>query len=430
MDIVGPLPTSYTGNKYILTYQDYLTRYVEAIPLPDQKAETVAKAFVTEIICRHGAPKQLLTDLGSNFVSKLMMEVYKLLKIQKLQTTPYHPQANGMIERTHRVLKEILSHFVEKDQKEWDRFLPYVVMAYRNMTHSATGETPFYLLHGRDFAFPFDDIINPRRIKYDIAENYGSELMQRLHIVYQEVRDKLRKAAERQEKYQKKSRIKDIQIGDLVFIRDLATQIGIAKKLTRKWKGPYRVLEKNSPVNFTVKAPGKHKSIRVHSNLLKKYRVHQPDLLTQEEQEEEVAGEETAKSRFDDGEEEAASSEDDDASGSTSKPRHGALIMIAPDPQETLVENPLPIQRRPRSPPMQREVNQYELPPPPDWVQLRREQQPQGQPEIDETVEETIEQEETADAEPVAPPEDAPPARSTRSRGPAPSTPWIYKGRI
>jgi hypothetical protein len=71
MDIVGPLNRTDNNNKYILTCVDILTRYPECIPIQDIKAETVAKAFVENIICRFGTPRELLTDCGSQFVGKL-----------------------------------------------------------------------------------------------------------------------------------------------------------------------------------------------------------------------------------------------------------------------------------------------------------------------------------------------------------------------
>lgn len=97
MDIVGPLPRSDRGNRYILTFEDAFTRYAKAVSLPDDKAETIARVFVTEIVTRHGAPRQLLTDRGTNFLSTLMKRTCEILRIRKLQTTPYHPEGNRMI---------------------------------------------------------------------------------------------------------------------------------------------------------------------------------------------------------------------------------------------------------------------------------------------------------------------------------------------
>ncbi|KAG5863446.1 hypothetical protein JTB14_036160 [Gonioctena quinquepunctata] len=86
MDVVGPLVTSLNGNRYLLTFQDYFTKYVEAIPLSDQKANTIARAFVENIIVKHGSPKRLLTDRRANFTSSLFKEVCEVLGIEKLQT--------------------------------------------------------------------------------------------------------------------------------------------------------------------------------------------------------------------------------------------------------------------------------------------------------------------------------------------------------
>lgn len=71
MDIVGPMPVSMAGNKYILVFVDHLTRFAEAFPMPDRKAETVAGMFVESVVLRHGVPKQLLSDQGVNFMSRL-----------------------------------------------------------------------------------------------------------------------------------------------------------------------------------------------------------------------------------------------------------------------------------------------------------------------------------------------------------------------
>lgn len=120
LDIVGPLPVSKNGNWYLLTFIDHLTRYCEAIPIPYQSADIIAKEFVLKIITRHGVPKRLLTDQGRNFVSLFFKTVCALLGIKKIQTTPYHPQCNGLLERLHKSIADMISHYVDKDGKNWD----------------------------------------------------------------------------------------------------------------------------------------------------------------------------------------------------------------------------------------------------------------------------------------------------------------------
>ena len=91
LDIFGPLPRSRSGNRFVLVICDYATRYPEAIPLRSVDAEHVAEQLV-QVFSRVGIPQEIMSDQGSNFMSALLAEMYGLLKIQRLRTTPYHPQ--------------------------------------------------------------------------------------------------------------------------------------------------------------------------------------------------------------------------------------------------------------------------------------------------------------------------------------------------
>lgn len=127
---ISPLPTTARGNQYILVMSDHFTKWVEAVPMANQRTRTVAKkAFVDEVISRHGVPSKLLTDQGRNFEADLMREVFRLLGVKKLRTSPYHPQTDGQVERLNRTLKGILTAYVNKDQNDWDVHLPLALFA-------------------------------------------------------------------------------------------------------------------------------------------------------------------------------------------------------------------------------------------------------------------------------------------------------------
>ncbi|KAF2367520.1 Integrase catalytic core [Trinorchestia longiramus] len=104
LDLVGPLPTS-RGYSYLLTMIDRFTRWVEAVPISDITAETVARTFVHSWIARFGVPLRITHDLGAQFASKLWADVSSLLGCTNFSTTAFHPQSNGLIERVHRDLK-------------------------------------------------------------------------------------------------------------------------------------------------------------------------------------------------------------------------------------------------------------------------------------------------------------------------------------
>ena len=123
MDIVGPLPRSAQGNCYMLVVYDYATRYPEAIPMKHIDAARVAEELM-KILARVGVPKEVLTDQGTNFTSQLLTELYKMLHVQPICTTPYHPQTDGLVERFNHTLKRMLRKTIVKEGKDWDKLLP------------------------------------------------------------------------------------------------------------------------------------------------------------------------------------------------------------------------------------------------------------------------------------------------------------------
>lgn len=132
LDIVGPMPETEKGNKYILTFQDDLSKYAIAVPI-QQDAETVAREFVTQVILKHGTP----STEGANFLSDIFKSTCKLLWIKKIQSTAFHPESNGRLERSHRVLTEYLTHYIREDQTNLDEWVPFALYMY-NTTQQST----------------------------------------------------------------------------------------------------------------------------------------------------------------------------------------------------------------------------------------------------------------------------------------------------
>ena len=99
MDILGPLPKTKNGYRYILLIVDSFSKWCEAFPLATYDAGEVARVLYNEFICRYGAPECILTDRGQNFVSLLIKELYNIFQITKIQTTSYHPSGNAACER-------------------------------------------------------------------------------------------------------------------------------------------------------------------------------------------------------------------------------------------------------------------------------------------------------------------------------------------
>jgi len=179
---VGPTTETSKGNRYILTFQDDLTKFVVAEPIQ-------AREFVRSVILRFGAPEVVLSDQGSNFLSELFRNTCKPLRIKKINTTAFHPESNGGLERRHRVLVEYLRHYVAEDQKDWDDWVTYATFVYNTTTHRATGYTPFELLFGYKARVPTSLQERPTpQYNYD---DYVSELKSRMQTAHAVARDRL-----------------------------------------------------------------------------------------------------------------------------------------------------------------------------------------------------------------------------------------------
>ena len=100
--------------------------------MPDISTERIAEALL-DIFSRLGFPHEILSDQGSQFTSGLMKEICRLISIKQSFTTPYHPMANGLNERFNGTLKAMLKRMCQERPKDWDRYLPAALFAYREV---------------------------------------------------------------------------------------------------------------------------------------------------------------------------------------------------------------------------------------------------------------------------------------------------------
>jgi hypothetical protein len=251
LDILGPMPETEQGNRYILTFQDDLSKYVIAVPIRQQDAETVARGFVTHVVLKYGSPHTVLTDQGTNFLSDVFRNTCKLLKIKKIQSTAFHPETNGGLERSHRVLAEYLRHYIREDQSDWDEWIPFAMFTYNTTEHTATGYTPFELVFGRKSTLPSTLADNPGP-QYNYND-YVTELRRKLQMAHQIAKENLLEGkAKSKDHYDKGTESLELCVGDKVLLYDETVRRGRSKKLSSQWIGPYEVVALDK-VNVTIK---------------------------------------------------------------------------------------------------------------------------------------------------------------------------------
>ena len=240
-DIVGPFPRTKDGYKYILLTICIASKYPEAILLKDVRAETVAEGMA-EVFSRIGVPRQLLTDQGSQFVGKMVQQLCRKLNIEKLQTTPYHPQSNGCLERWHGTVVPMLKRCLE-DKLDWSKQLKYALFACRCAPNRDSGFSPFEIIFGRHIRGPLEllkDVWETEEKRMMNVCDWIAELQDRLEVVRDVLRDKMKAAKEKQKvEYDRTTKLRKFEPGDMVLIRIP----GLAAKLEDSWDGPYEVLK-------------------------------------------------------------------------------------------------------------------------------------------------------------------------------------------
>jgi hypothetical protein len=241
------LPTTNSNNSHLIVFCEYVTRFVIAIATEHCDAATVANALVCHVFPFFGAARRLLSDCGKAFKATLIEEVCDVLRTKKIFTSTYHPQTDGLVERMNGTLQAMLSKFVETHQRDWDTYLPFVVFAYNSAPQASTGESPFFLLYGRDPRMPTDLSMAPSRALApqfkDVAE-YRADLVKSLEEARALARQHLQAAqAEQKRRYDQSHIDAPFLVGDRVWLYTPRVDVGQSKKLARLWVGPYRIIK-------------------------------------------------------------------------------------------------------------------------------------------------------------------------------------------
>lgn len=250
MDLLGPFPFSTSGNKWIAVATDYATRFAITRALPTSCATDVADFLLHDVILHHGAPRQLLTDRGRYFLSKVIADLLRLSSTTHKLTTSYHPQTNGLTERFNRTLTDMLSMYVSADHKDWDLTLPYVTFAYNSSRHDTAGFSPFYLLYGREPTLPLDTLMPSSTTP---PTEYAFEAISRATLAREVARARLSASqASQKTRYDLKHRDVYYPPGTLVLLWSPSRRVGLSEKLLSPYHGPYKVLRQVTDVTYEI----------------------------------------------------------------------------------------------------------------------------------------------------------------------------------
>ena len=273
IDILGPFPKSYKDNKQIVVATEYFTRFAIVRALPEETASQIAMFITENIVCQFGSPKEILTDQGRQFRSKLMNEITFLMQTKHRFTTAYHPQCNGLTERFNSTLSTMISMYVDNSHKNWDQALHFVAFAYNTAINASTGFSPFYLMYGREAVFPIERFINNTTQGLTDQKNYADTLIDHLMKIRKIAIENLEQSQQRNKNYYDKKR-RDIKfkVGQKVLVFTPLRKVGKSEKLMHNWYGPYEIIEVMSPLVYKLQHLEKRNKIDlVHISRIKVY---------------------------------------------------------------------------------------------------------------------------------------------------------------
>lgn len=268
LDFAGPLKLTARGNRHFVLGIDYFSKLIMARAVVDGTADTTVNFVREEILNKHGPPVAILSDQGRNFEAKEFDSFCVKHGIKKIRTTSYHPQCNGLAERSIRTIKQMLAAYVNDKHDDWDLKLGQVVFTYNNTVQSSTGYAPNQIIYGKILP-----TVSDRKLNVEIQESKKKS--------QNELIDELKQRLEKVQIAQKKQYDKNVvdkatyKTGDFIVLVNSRQTVGHVRSFEPKYIGPYEIIRQVNDTNYEIIDPKTGKTSVVHYNRMFKYKVRE-----------------------------------------------------------------------------------------------------------------------------------------------------------
>ena len=218
-----------------------------AVPIPNKEAATVSRHLMDRYVSIFGTPTAIHSDQGKEFTAEIFKDLMDKLQVKRTTTPTYNPQSNGNLERFHRTLNALIRVFCDREDPEWEPYLPSATLAYNTKQHSSTGITPYSGMFGRECRLPIDLIIPTPDDKSKDINVHVRETLDRFKKMYNHVRNKNNAVIKRNAQLYS-GKTNHIEIGTRVWYLAPRKIKKKPLKITDRWTGPFRVISKPTAV--------------------------------------------------------------------------------------------------------------------------------------------------------------------------------------
>ncbi|GFS82415.1 transposon Ty3-I Gag-Pol polyprotein [Trichonephila clavipes] len=255
IDLYGPLPQTDTGKQWIFIVEDCATKWVELFALSQASARQCATTLI-EVFMRHGIPRRIISDNGTQFVSAVLQQICFTLNISQNLIPVYSPQSNP-VERKNGDLKPRLAILVGDDHSSWYSKLPVIRFAMNTTVCDTTDHTPAYLLFGGELRTVDDVVQDFKSVVHN--DNFVAEItpyVKRFATITEDIRERIEtKQDQRKKQYDKNRRPVYYSPGDKVWVTLHPISSAKNKKTSKfmpKRDGPYLILTQKSPTSYVI----------------------------------------------------------------------------------------------------------------------------------------------------------------------------------
>lgn len=275
--MIGPLPETTAGNKYVIVVVDCFSKWPEAKTVPTKEAIHIAD-FLYELFMRHGMPEVIISDQGREFCNSICD---LLFAVEHRITSAYHPQTNGLTERFNQTRKDRICQMIENVDDDWDTKIPAILFSYRTSQHASTKFPPFFLFYNREPRLALDlqlrrplevtDIVKTRKELEHNVEVLVALKEQNTNIAA----GNIARAQQRQKHdYDRRHNTSSSSFctNDQVLLKNCKNESRKGGKLEVKWTGPYTISQCLGKGRFVLMDDaGVCRKQAIHACRLKKY---------------------------------------------------------------------------------------------------------------------------------------------------------------